>query len=121
MSCEKRLKQILADSASEAGVSFGRFRAEYQLDDFLDNVLLPTDDPLLAAAKALHYFCTEDGRFNGCTFAVKATMRFLEDLTSDSPADDAALEQSQQDLKAVMNANCSVGSLTRWAERWYRL
>jgi hypothetical protein len=47
----------LADSASEAGVSFGRFRAEYQLDD----------------------------------------------------------------LKAVTNANCSVDSLTQWAERWYRL
>jgi hypothetical protein len=66
MSCEKRLKQILADSALAAGMPFGRFRAQYGLDDFLENVLLPTDDALVAAAKALHHFCTEDGQFNGC-------------------------------------------------------
>jgi hypothetical protein len=121
MSCASALKQILANSALAAGMPFRRFRAQYGLNDFLENVLLPTDDALVVAAKALHHFCTEDGQFNNCMFALAAILTFLKEETADSPADSMALAACQRELKALMSSNCSVDSLIEWTKRWYRL
>jgi hypothetical protein len=121
MSCAKKLKQVLADSALAANVPLGRFRSQYDADEFFESVLLPTDTALVAAAKALCHFCTEDDRFNDCMFALKAILAFLEEETSDSPTDETALAASLRELKTVMSGNCSVNSLVKWAERWYRL
>lgn len=76
------------------------------------------DDTLTVAAKAIYELCIDDGRFNGCTFGLKAVLRFLAEAVPDDeqPADD---RPSIEDLAARMRKKCTVAELRQWAKEWY--
>jgi hypothetical protein len=115
----KAFKAIAAQVAHHHGFGFGQFMGEHGLQDFLLDEVSDDDGPAEIAAKALHRFCVEDGRFNGFLVGVETAIVFLnERMTRPENASQRAV--AYQDLKSVLDGGGQISSIERWIESHYR-
>jgi len=114
MDRNRRLLKVIANQiADDAGLR----RGFPGLRDFLIDVLNDADSASEIAAKTLHHFCIEEGRYNSNEIGVGLAIRFLNE-TFGRPQGDG-FSRSLKDLKLILNRGASVADLVAWIELWY--
>lgn len=108
-----RFKGIIAQIASRFEVGW-ILREDRRLTDFLENVAQSDDPPCMLAARAIHFFCVENGQFNGFMPGVLAALQLLKE--THGPLDASVTKQAQQDLATIMKAGCTTNILFDWAK-----
>ena len=116
-----RFKRSLEDGVSRAHARLRDFRAEFHVDELLKEVIEGRDDAHAIAAKALHWLCVEDAKYNGCIIGLKSVLAFLHEKASHAPESDNDCQACLHDLKRVLaGPTCSVEQISDWIARWFR-
>jgi len=104
------LKDISNQIAHDAGLrSFPDFR-QFSID-----IAGGCGSPAELAAKALNYFCIEDGRYNSNRIGVNLAIRFLGETLRPPRGG----PQRFKDLEAILNAGGRVEEILGWIDLWY--
>jgi hypothetical protein len=106
-----KFKRIVAQVREETGLSFRSHGLSDLLRDAGDN---PTHTQL--AALAAHYFCIENGRWNGSNPGLMVVLEFIaETCTSLGDSGDAS-----ESLLRLIRTNPSYRQLHDWASGYFR-
>jgi len=114
----KAFKAIAAQVAHRHGFSFGLFLGEHGLRDFLLDEVSANDRPADIAAKALRYFCVEEGRFNGFLVGLETAIQFLNEQMI-RPANESQRVIAFQDLKKILDRGGELASILCWIASCY--
>ena len=115
----RKLKDLLAAGALDAGISFGRFRREHPVDELLNEVIQPEDAPKQIAAKTIFTLCLEEGRYNRCSLALKAAFAFLASATDGGPQSLSDVRACHLALQQITSSHCTLAKLEKWVNDWY--
>ncbi len=114
----KAFKTVAAQVAHRHGFSFGVFLGEHGLQDFLIDEVGPTDSPADIAAKAIHYFCIEEGEFNGFFVGLETALQFLNESVRRS-GDAAQRHLTFRDLKSILDSGGEIPAIREWIKAHY--
>jgi hypothetical protein len=114
----RAFKAIAAQIAHRHGFAFGVFLRDHGLQDFLVDEVTPSDGVAEIAAKALHYFCVEEDRFNGFFIGVETAVQFLNEHLG-RPATEAQRAIAFRDLKNILDGGGQLAALEQWAKAHY--
>lgn len=106
-------------AAQKAGLKKGELQKRYDLSSFELDEIKPSDSAQEIAAKALYYFCIEDGRFNNFTAGILAVMTFLGTHCG-GPDHLNRRAQAYQDLRTIMGSGARYEAILNWVKCWYQ-
>ncbi len=114
----RSFKQYLWQAAQRGGLRKGELQKRYDLDAFELKEVGETGSAAEIAAKALRYFCVEDGRFNNFIVGIAAVMSFLDEhMKGEKALNRRAIVY--QDLKGVLDQGGQYEAILRWVESHY--
>lgn len=108
-------KRNAAQAANRHGINMGELIGDHGLNDFLIDEVQPGDDPAEIAAKAIFYFCVDDGRFNGFVAGVEMTIQFLGE-TQRVPLERQQMAVALRDLKSILDTNATAKAIRQWID-----
>jgi hypothetical protein len=110
-------KRVAAQTASSLRISFGTFRREWGLRDFLIDEEERSDVPQEIAARALSALCTGDlGTRDRLVFLT--VVEFLDE-TIGAPHEDPEGIQRLRSLAEILRSVGTYEAVLHWARSWY--
>src|SRR5436309_49235 len=109
----RSFKHNLWVAAERGGLRKGELIKRHDVDSFELDEVKETDSAAEIAAKALRYFCVQDGRFNNFTVGVVAVMGFLEEHFK-GPDHLATQAQAYQGLREILDQGGRHEVILRW-------
>ena len=88
------------------------------MQDFLIDEVAPTDSPADISAKAIHYFCIEEGQFNGFFVGLETALQFLNESVRRS-GDAAQQHVAFRDLKSILDSGGEIQAIREWIKAHY--
>lgn len=114
----RHFKAIAAQVADRHGFSFGACLTDHGLRDFLIEVAAGGDSPADMAAKALVWFCVEEGRFNGFLVGLETVLQFLAEQLG-GPQNSTERVAAFKDLRSILESRPDFAAVRQWVAAHY--